>query len=97
MLLTNFLTEFVYCILNCYAHMNILQMEYAHHKCKLLLLFIIMPKFVTPGFFFGGGGLVPFKIEIGSNQANFFVIETVNLLYMKRECSCSVPSNVIPD
>ena len=36
---TNFLSEFVYCILNCYAHMNILQMEYAHYKCKLLLLF----------------------------------------------------------
>ena len=39
---TNFLSEFVYCILNCYAHMNILQMEYAHYKCKLLLLFIIL-------------------------------------------------------
>ena len=38
---TNFLSEFVYCILNCYAHMNILQMEYAHYKCKLLLLLLI--------------------------------------------------------
>ena len=38
MFLTNFLSEFVYCILSCYAHMNILQMEYAHYKCKLLLL-----------------------------------------------------------
>ena len=40
MFLTNFLSEFVYCILNCYAHMNILQMEYAHYKCKLLLLLL---------------------------------------------------------
>ena len=39
---TNFLSEFVYCILNCYAHMNILQMEYAHYKCKLLLFIIII-------------------------------------------------------
>ena len=38
---TNFLSEFVYCILNCYAHMNILQMEYAHYKCKLLLLLLL--------------------------------------------------------
>ena len=41
MFLTNFLSEFVYCILNCYAHMNILQMEYAHYKCKLLLLLLL--------------------------------------------------------
>ena len=40
MFLTNFLSEFVYCILSCYAHMNILQMEYAHYKCKLLLFII---------------------------------------------------------
>ena len=39
---TNFLSEFVYCILNCYAHMNILQMEYAHYKCKLLLLLLLL-------------------------------------------------------
>ena len=39
---TNFLSEFVYCILNCYAHMNILQMEYAHYKCKLLFIIIII-------------------------------------------------------
>ena len=42
MFLTNFLSEFVYCILNCYAHMNILQMEYAHYKCKLLLLLLLV-------------------------------------------------------
>ena len=42
MFLTNFLSEFVYCILSCYAHMNILQMEYAHYKCKLLLFIIII-------------------------------------------------------
>ena len=41
---TNFLSEFVYCILNCYAHMNILQMEYAHYKCKLLLLLLLEVK-----------------------------------------------------
>ena len=42
MFLTNFLSEFVYCILSCYAHMNILQMEYAHYKCKLLLLLLLL-------------------------------------------------------
>ena len=44
MFLTNFLSEFIYCILNCYAHMNILQMEYAHYECKLLLFIIYQSK-----------------------------------------------------
>ena len=48
---TNFLSEFVYCVLNCYAHMNILQMEYAHYKCKLLLLLLLnFQKFMFPFF-----------------------------------------------
>ena len=40
---------------------------------------------------------VELAVPLGSNQANFFVIETVNLLYMKCERSCSVPSNIITD